>query len=455
PSFLNLSLDPEDAFFAVGIHEEILNHLAKLSKLNVISRTSMARYADSNLSIPEIAAELNVGAVMEGSVRYANDRVLVTMQLIDPETDAHLWSESYNRDLADVFAIQADIAMNVANALQAEFSVAEQHSIEAVPTESPEAYTLFLNAISFPGGTLQTLDIITTYLDEAIRLDPNFALAYSAKAAYYAGAINWAPEDMIVEFERDAQQNADRALTLDPAMGWAHAALAVIHQVHWRWDEAEKVFEEALRLSPNDAVMLSQYSRTKRIRGDYEGAIEATRKAVDLDPHSSNARYQLGIAYRYVRNYDAAAATFREFLLMDPASGNGHLQLGNLEVSLGNWPVAEIEFQFAERLYGADIQPQRITQLALAYAQMGRGDEVERWHEALQIHEENSQVSPALWAQMYIALNDYDQAIERLEIAIDDQVRGANALNDIKANPFAIAALDEPRFQTLRDQIGE
>ena len=130
--FENLSLNPEDAFFAAGIHEEILNQLVKLSALNVIARTSMMSYAGTDKGIPEIAAELNVETVMEGSVRYADGRVLVTAQLIDPNTNAHLWSDSYNREFADIFAIQADIAMNIANALEAEFSVTEQESIEHV-----------------------------------------------------------------------------------------------------------------------------------------------------------------------------------------------------------------------------------------------------------------------------------------------------------------------------------
>jgi TolB-like protein len=136
--FENLSPDPDNAYFAAGIHEEVLNQLAKIDALNIIARTSMLQYADQTKSIPEIADELNVETVMEGSVRFADDRVLVTAQLIDPVTNSHLWSESYNREFADIFAIQADIAMNIANALEAEFSLEEQAQIEELPTDSPE-----------------------------------------------------------------------------------------------------------------------------------------------------------------------------------------------------------------------------------------------------------------------------------------------------------------------------
>ncbi len=154
--FENLSPDPDEAYFATGLHDEILSQLAKLSNLSVISRTSMLRYADSDLSIPEIARELNVGTVMEGSVRYADDRVRITTQLIDAATDEHLWSETYEREFSDIFAIESDIAMNVANALQAEFSLEEQQRIEEIPTDSPEAYALYLRAttIFFEGPGL-------------------------------------------------------------------------------------------------------------------------------------------------------------------------------------------------------------------------------------------------------------------------------------------------------------
>ena len=185
--FENLSPEADDAYFAAGIHEEVLSQLAKLDNVNVISRTSVARYASTDLSIPQIAAELRVGAVMEGSVRYANDRVRIAAQLVDAASDQALWSDVYERDFADVFAIQADIAMNIANALQAEFSVAEQQSLERKPTSSPAAYALFLQALSgvrdsAPGA----IEAAHGLLDRAIAIDPNFARAYGMKAILHS-----------------------------------------------------------------------------------------------------------------------------------------------------------------------------------------------------------------------------------------------------------------------------
>ena len=450
--FENLSPDPDNAYFAAGVHEEVLNQLAKLSELNVIARTSMMQYAAGDKSIPQVAEELNVQTVMEGSVRYADDRVLVTAQLIDPETNAHLWSDSYNRAFADVFAIQFDIAMNIANALEAEFSLEEQASIEAVPTDSPEAYAVYLRALSSAASGF--FDSTLELLDAAIRLDPDFALAYARKALFLANAITGNAPDQQADIEQITQDSAERALALDPTLGEAHAALAFVHQVHWRWDEAEREFEEALRLSPNDAEILSQYSRTKRYRGEYDDAVGIARRAAELDPQSSWSHYFLGICYRYAGDFDAAAESFRAAIEINPAIGNRHAQLAFAEISRGNWAEALTELQVAEQLYGEDIGSIRIPQLANAYAQMDRQDDVERLFNALNERAENSPVNPALWALMYIALEGYDQALEWLEIAIDDRAPDLVTLGDIKGNPFANPVLDEPRFQALRARIG-
>jgi TolB-like protein len=166
--FANMSPNPDDAYFAQGIHEEVLNQLAKIGALNVIARTSVLRYAESTMAIPDIARELNVGTVMEGSVRYAGDDVRITAQLIDPKTGAHVWSEAYQRKIDDIFAIQADIAMNIANALRAEFSLEEQPAIETPPTVSPEAYALYLQAIDVPALNAASRALRHDLLDRAI-----------------------------------------------------------------------------------------------------------------------------------------------------------------------------------------------------------------------------------------------------------------------------------------------
>ena len=262
--FGNLSPDPDNAYFAAGLHEEILNQLTKLRDLSVISRTSVLRYQDSDLSIPEIARELNVGTVMEGSVRYANERVRITMQLIDAETDEHLWSETYDREFADIFAIESDIAMNVANALQVEFSLEEQANIERVPTESPAAYDLYLRALSF--GYFD-LNRASTALTQAIGLDPNFSLAYARLASTYSirlvqvfGTSAVEPEER-ANIEAEARRASEQALRLDPDLGAAYAPLAMIDTYYWRWSEAQQALERVIESAPNDPDPLLVYAR--------------------------------------------------------------------------------------------------------------------------------------------------------------------------------------------------
>jgi TolB-like protein/uncharacterized membrane protein YhdT len=245
----NLSPNPDDAYFAAGIHEEILNQLAKIQSLLVVARTSVMRYAETKPPVPEIARELGATAIMECSVRYAGDAILVTAQLIDPKTDSHLWSETYPGSLADlstVFAMQAEIAMNIANALEAEFSPAEQARLESAPTDSPEAYALFLAALARGDDAPETrVDL----LEQAVAIDPEFALAHAdiafALAQTTLNTINSSASRTWNDAGARATASAERALALDPNVEVAHAARAIIDQLSWRWPEARAGFARA------------------------------------------------------------------------------------------------------------------------------------------------------------------------------------------------------------------
>jgi TolB-like protein len=252
--FANLSPDPDNAFFAAGIHDTILNELAKIKDMTVISRTAMLRYADGTTPIPQIAEELRVETVMEGSVQYANGRVLVTAQLIDPTTNAHLWSENYDREFADIFAIQADIATQIAVAMRTQLSADERLSIAKQMTSSPEAYALYLRAMELADWDFSPGDSTAEFhglLDDAIELDPAFARAHAAKANAYS-------------FQRGSQalakESAETALSLDPNLGSAYSALAKVHARAMHNAEALDAFDTALRLSPNDIDILDDFS---------------------------------------------------------------------------------------------------------------------------------------------------------------------------------------------------
>ncbi len=449
--FENVSPNPDDAYFAIGIHEEILNQLAKLSALNVIARTSMRQYANTEKSIPEIAEELNVETVMEGSVRYAGGLVRITAQLNDGITGAHLWSETYTRDFEDIFAIESDVAMNVANALEAEFSLEEQGRIERIPTDSPEAYAFYLRAVAGISP-----DRIAD-LEQALALDANFALAYALIARLRSGFVTFGVDvDSLAEEERLALENAGKALALDPGLGLAHIARADVHQTFWRWAEAREAFERAYQLSPSDAEVLAQYGRFKRNTGDYAEAIRVGARAVELDPLNANAITQLAVTHRFARDNEAAAQVLRRLVALFPVTiPQGYSSLGIVEATRGNNEEAVRNLRRAEELFGDNI-PQlfRYAQLARGYGLAGEHEEAERVVAALEDRAREGSVGEAVWALAYIALGDYDEAFRRLEAAMAAP-SPANyvTLLEIKANPWADPVLDEPRFREVLNAL--
>lgn len=242
--FENLSLDPQDAFFAAGIHDTILNELAKIGDLHVIARTSVLQYADGLTSVRQIAEELNVETVLEGTVQYAEGQVRITAQLIDPGTGAHLWSGNYDRDFAGIFEIQSEIASRIARALEAELIPGERAAIEAVPTTSLEAYELYLAA----GELIRESPVRALELtDRAIALDPEFALAWSRKGAIHSNLAVGTPSNRAVE-EEDARLAIQRAIELQPTLAQAHGQLALLRTRQRELVDAELAYRRAEEL---------------------------------------------------------------------------------------------------------------------------------------------------------------------------------------------------------------
>lgn len=401
--FANLSPNPEDAYFAAGIHDEILNQLGKLRNLSVISRTSVLRYQDTDLSIPEIARELNVSTIMEGTVRYAGDRVRVTTQLVDARTDGHLWTETYERAFEDIFAIESDIAMNVANALRTEFSLEDQERIERVPTQSPEAYALFLEARAQP-NPFGALDL----LEEAVRVDPEFAVAHAWIAFLLAQTmINTTFSDAATSREAESRvlASANRALSVDPNLPDAQ---------------------------PNIATPLTGLSLAYAHAGDPERAIDAAQQALALEPNGVLAR--LGVAMNAVRLRDG--------------------------------PEAARQMRLVERLMGANRFLIYVAQLAVAYQLIGSETDVARLLAELEeitsgIQNQGSagQASAGLDAMISLARGDRAATLSALETAVAKVEReeldsGFNELMNIKNNVLAHPMLEEPRFRELRDRLG-
>ena len=311
----NLSPDPNDAYFAAGIHEEIIGQLGKVPSLSVIAQTSVQPYAEGGKSIPEIAAELNVETVMEGSVRYSGERVRVTSNLIDPATGASRWSEVYDRELGDVFMIQEDIATNIAAALGAALSPLRRAGSYGQATTSPEAAALYLKVVDLQRQNSFDTAIQLRYLDNALAFDPSFANLYALKAGVYAlsvvdraggRAVDTAPAAL----ESLALENAAKALELDPKSTRAYLAIGNIHWNFWRWSDAMSALESAYDLSPNDIDVLGTFAGLLSWSGQHERAISLAERAVELDPASPTTRWSLGVTLAQAGRAAAAAACF-------------------------------------------------------------------------------------------------------------------------------------------------
>ena len=460
--FDNLSPSAEHAYFAAGIHEEILNQLYTLSSLNVIARLSVLQYADRQKSIPEIARELNVQTVMEGTVRYADNRIRITVQLIDGRTNTHLWSETYEREFADVFVIESDIAVNVANALNAQFSAAEQAALETPPTTSPAAYTAYLRALSAadrlgsPSG-----EVVLSDLEEAIALDPRFAAAHAQRAVGYVNRlIASVGVAATVSSERAELIEATRAaartaLELDPESSSAHHALGRLHELHWRWTEASKEYGTDVGSALDERL---QRAALRAYLGDYEEAIRRTRDTLRFYPGVAQAYWGHGVAYAYAGRADAALTAVREAARLTPDGGLYHIWVAHVEGILGNNTAAIRELRIAEQLFATPLSSITIANLAYAYAWNGHHDDARRLVDQLAKTALDRQLDAGNWIMAYLAVGDKEKAAEAFQmvlqnIAAERPDAGYLTLGAIRSNMYRDPVLDEPRFVALRAQL--
>src|SRR5438874_2874370 len=318
--FENLSEDKANAYFADGIQEEILTRLSRIGDLKVISRTSTQRFRNSPENISQIARQLGVANILEGGVRKAGDQVRVHVQLIDAESDSHLWAERYDRKLTDIFAVESDIAAKIADALQARLTGAERRAISSQPTENSEAHQLYLRGRFYWNKWVgPEFDKSRQYYQQAIELDPNYALAYAGLADFYGFAFGFGylpPEEKWAKAQED---NAKKALELDPTLGEAYNSLASDRLYYHRdWPGAEQDFGRGLELSPNFAEMHTHYALCLIFFGRNQEAFAEMQRALELDPLSSRFGASLGWLHCFARQYDAAIEQYRKTLELDP-----------------------------------------------------------------------------------------------------------------------------------------
>jgi adenylate cyclase len=340
--FANISPDPEDAYFADGIHDEVLAQLSKIRDLKVISRTSVMRYRQEDRPpLPEIAGALGVANILEGSVRLAENRVRITTQLIEAESDAHLWTETYDREFtaANIFSIQSEIATTVADALRATLSPEEQDRLATVPTKNLAAYEAYiLGKQRMAKLTSAALAEAVDYFQQAIDLDPKFALAYVGLADGYVWQSIYGGLTPVEILEK-AQAAADKALELDDRSGEAYASIGSIKQERGDRDGAEKAYRRALQLSPNYIAALDWYGQFLLQEGQADEALRFHRKAAELDPLSATNLENIGRDLSHMDRSEEALLWFKKALEVDPGYAVGyssiadhyHFALGRLD----------------------------------------------------------------------------------------------------------------------------
>jgi TolB-like protein/class 3 adenylate cyclase len=452
--FVNMSRDEENEYFADGLSEELLNVLAKIRGVRVASRTSAFWFKGKDVDIPTVAQKLNVATVLEGSVRKSGRRVRVTAQLIEVASDSHLWSETYDRELDDIFAVQDDIAQAVVSELRARLlgsGVAADASVKsevqaaaAGRADDPEAHRLYLQGRYYL-ERMTGPDVArgVELFRQAIALDENFALGWTGLSRAYAiqAGYGWAPVAEGYERARDA---AKRALTLNDTLADAHVCLGRVLESHdWNWHAAAAEYQRALALAPENVDALRSAAGMVRIFGDIEEAIVLVRKAAALDPLSPSTQRALGLRYFFAERLDEAMTAFEAAADLNPKAGLVHAFMAATRAFQGRG-------EEALRLAELEVLPEfRLLGNALGTHVLGRIAERDTAMRRL-AGEFGDQVAYQL-AELYAWFGDAERALEWLErgyVARDPGV--TNTLHD----PFFKPLHRDPRWQPFLDKMG-
>src|SRR6516162_5852634 len=349
--FENLSEDKSNAYFADGIQDEILTRLSKIADLKVISRTSTEKYKSKPDNLREIAKQLGVSNILEGSVQKAADQVRVSVQLINATTDGHLWAEIYDRKLTDIFKVESDIAKTIAETLQAKLTGSEEHAISVKPTADAAAYQLYLKGRFFWGRrTGDNILKAIEYFEEAIRQDPNYALAYAGLAEAWITLPGHASA-RLRDVKPKAKEAALKSLQIDDTLAEAHTALAQILFFDLDFAGAIKEFKRAIDLDPNYATAHHWYANGPLLAlGRFDEAISEGERAIELDPLSPIINVNQANNYIMAGRYDEAIQQIRKALELDPEFGYAHSNLGLALELKGDLPGAIAEFRRAHQL---------------------------------------------------------------------------------------------------------
>ena len=447
--FANLSHDPDNAYFAAGIQDEIITRLAKIGELKVVSCLSTQRFKSSPDDLPAIAKELGVANVLQGSVQRSPDAVRVNVQLVGAETDTHLWADTFDRKLTDVFQIESDIAKTIAEKLQAKLTGSEERAISMQPTADVEAHQLYLKGrYLWNRRTAENLEKALNYFQQATDKDPNYALAYSGIAdtcalfsVYGAGA----PQEYLPR----AKAAAEKAVELDDSLAEAHASLGLVYHSYFRSAESAREFDRSIQLDPNYATAHHWYGRlTLVMQGKLDHALVEVKRAYELDPVSPIIHTDVGAVYLMARRYDEAIEQLRGTVQMDPEFYWAHRFLGMALDLNGDTAGALAEFTKAFQL---NDDPAGLGFIGHAEARMGREKEARERLDQMKEAAKRRYVAPYAFALIHLALGEKNQALDWLEKAA--QERGLTYFNFIKVDPFLDPLRADPRFEGVMQKV--
>lgn len=449
--FANLSGDSAQEYFADGMTDAMITQLAQIGSLRVISRTSVMQYKSGNKPLPQIARELHIDGVLEGSVLRSGERVRINAQLVRAVPERHLWAKAYDGNLSDVMAIQSEVARSVAEEIRVKLTSQEESRLQSVRAVNPQAHDAYLRGRYYWNrGEPQDVEKAREYFQQALEKDPLYAPAYAGLADYYS-VLPFYTSSRPDEVFSKAKAAASKALELDDSLAEAHASLAYIRTYYdWDWAGAEREFQRAIALNPNDATVRHRYSRYLSSLGRIDEALRQMRRAQELDPLSTIIKANIGVIYYFGRKYDLVIEELRKVLQEDPNFSVAHWGLGLSYEQKGMLTEAIAEFEKADAL-GKHRSSNTLASLGHAYATAGQKQRARQLLQELENRAKKEPISGYQLALIHIGLGENDAAVAALDKAFRER---STLLSYLKMDPRFDPLHSDPRFHDLRQRIG-